>query len=97
MATLCGFESRLPHQQLTDILAVCKLSSCQACCQDIARSWATRPCCAGSGPGAPTSIPKIVRAYVKRLRDKLADEADRPALIVNERGVGYRMPRPGDP
>ena len=41
--------------------------------------------------------PKIVRAYVKRLRDKLADEADRPALIVNERGVGYRMPRPGDP
>ena len=35
--------------------------------------------------------------HVKRLRDKLADEADRPALIVNERGVGYRMPRPGDP
>ena len=33
----------------------------------------------------------------KQLRDKLADEADRPALIVNERGVGYRMPRPGDP
>ena len=44
----------------------------------------------------PAAAPKIVRAYVKRLRDKLADEADRPALIVNERGVGYRMPRPGD-
>ena len=50
------------------------------------RVWARRPAAA----------PKIVRAYVKRLRDKLADEADRPALIVNERGVGYRMPRPGD-
>ena len=47
--------------------------------------------------GRPDVDPKIVRAYVKRLRDKLADEADRPALIVNERGVGYRMPRPGDP
>ena len=46
--------------------------------------------------GRPAATPKIVRAYVKRLRDKLADEADRPALIVNERGVGYRMPRPGD-
>ena len=46
--------------------------------------------------GRPAAAPKIVRAYVKRLRDKLGDEADRPALIVNERGVGYRMPRPGD-
>ena len=47
--------------------------------------------------GRPAADPKIVRAYVKRLRDKLADEVDRPALIVNERGVGYRMARPGDP
>ncbi len=47
--------------------------------------------------GRPDVDPKIVRAYVKRLRDKLADEADRPALIINERGVGYRMARPGDP
>ena len=41
--------------------------------------------------------PKIVRAYVKRLRNKLGDDAGRPALIFNERGVGYRMARPGDP
>ena len=41
--------------------------------------------------------PKIVRAYVKRLRSKLGDDAGRPALIFNERGVGYRMARPGDP
>ena len=46
--------------------------------------------------GRPDVDPKIVRAYVKRLRDKLADEADRPAWIVNERGVGYRMARPGE-
>ena len=41
--------------------------------------------------------PKIVRAYVKRLRNKLGDDAARPAWIFNERGVGYRMARPGDP
>ena len=33
---------------------------------------------------------------LRHVRDKLADEAGRPALIVNERGLGYRMPRPGD-
>ena len=41
--------------------------------------------------------PKIVRAYVKRLRHQLGDDAARPAWIVNERGVGYRMARPGEP
>ena len=40
--------------------------------------------------------PKIVRAYVKRLRHQLGDDAARPAWIVNERGVGYRMARPGE-
>ena len=41
--------------------------------------------------------PKIVRAYVKRLRHRLSDDAARPAWIFNERGVGYRMARPGEP
>ncbi len=41
--------------------------------------------------------PKIVRAYVKRLRRRLGDHAARPTWIFNERGVGYRMPRPGEP
>ena len=40
--------------------------------------------------------PKLVRAVVKRLRRKLGEDAARPAYILNERGVGYRMPRPGD-
>ena len=46
--------------------------------------------------GRSTGNPKIVRAYVKRLRNKLGDDASRPAWIFNERGVGYRMPRPGE-
>ena len=46
--------------------------------------------------GRNTGDPKRVRAYVKRLRRKLGDDAADPAYIVNERGVGYRMPRPAD-
>ena len=46
--------------------------------------------------GRSTGNPKIVRAYVKRLRNKLGDAAARPAWIFNERGVGYRMARPGE-
>ena len=51
---------------------------------------------AGRGHGKVKA--KIVRAYVKRLRHRLGDDAARPAssTIVNERGVGYRMPRPGE-
>jgi len=37
-----------------------------------------------------------VRAFVKQLRAKLGDDAARPAYIFNERGVGYRMPKPGE-
>ncbi len=40
--------------------------------------------------------PKLVRAVVKRLRRKLGDDAASPVYIRNERGVGYRMPEPGD-
>ena len=38
--------------------------------------------------------PKLVRALVKRLRQKLGDDAAEPTYIRNERGVGYRMPEP---
>ena len=37
-----------------------------------------------------------VRGVVKRLRRKLGEDAAKPAYIANERGVGYRMPRPGE-
>ena len=51
---------------------------------------------AWSGRDRNSGVPKLVRAVVKRLRDKLGDDAARPAYILNERGVGYRMPGPGD-
>ena len=38
----------------------------------------------------------LVRIAVKNLRRKLGDDAERPVYILNERGVGYRMPDPGD-
>ena len=37
-----------------------------------------------------------VRAFVKKLRRKLGDDAADPAFIFTERGVGYRMPRPDE-
>ena len=40
--------------------------------------------------------PKLVRAVVKRLRRKLGDDAAHPAYVRNERGVGYRMPKPDE-
>ena len=39
--------------------------------------------------------PKLVRAYVKRLRQRLGDDAASPTYIFNERGVGYRIAAPG--
>ena len=36
----------------------------------------------------------VVRTFVASLRRKLGDDAANPAWIFNERGVGYRMPRP---
>ena len=39
---------------------------------------------------------KLVRAFVKQLRHKLGDDAADPTWIFNVRGVGYRMPSPGE-
>ena len=41
-----------------------------------------------------SSNPKLVRAFVKKLRRKLGDGAASPTYIFNERGVGYRMAAP---
>ena len=41
--------------------------------------------------------PQPVRSFVRKLRRKLGEHPKRPAFILNERGLGYRMPRPGDP
>ena len=47
--------------------------------------------------GRRAGDPKLLRAFVKRLRRKLGDDAASPAYIFTERGVGYRMAAPGDP
>ena len=38
----------------------------------------------------------VVRMTVRSLRRKLGDPADNPSWIFNRRGVGYRMPKPGE-
>ena len=38
----------------------------------------------------------VVRIFVKSLREKLGDDAADPTWIFNVRGVGYRMPKPGE-
>ena len=46
--------------------------------------------------GSHYGDPKLVRAFIKKLRQKLGDDANAPAYIMTERGVGYRMARPGE-
>ena len=50
---------------------------------------------AWDGEREPTDTERVC-AFVKQLRAKLGDTAARPAFIFNERGVGYRMPAPGE-
>ena len=38
----------------------------------------------------------LVHIFVRNLRAKLGEDAARPDYIFSERGVGYRMPEPGD-
>ena len=45
-----------------------------------------------NGPDA--SDPDRVRTFVKLLLRKSGDDPKRPAWILNERGVGYRVPKP---
>ena len=40
--------------------------------------------------------PNVVRVAVGTLRRKLGDDAESPSWIFSERGVGYRMPAPGE-
>ena len=50
---------------------------------------------AWDGGREPTDTERV-RTFVKQLRAKLGDDAARPAYIFNERGVGYRVARPGE-
>ena len=51
---------------------------------------------ARKGRAGGSGAPRQVHAIVKRLRRKLGDDAARPVYVRNERGVGYRMPGPGE-
>ena len=42
-----------------------------------------------------TDDTELVRTFIKKLRSKLGDDAARPTYIHTERGVGYRMAKPG--
>ena len=44
--------------------------------------------------GSETADPDRIRTFIKQLRRKLGDNPARPAWILNERGVGYRVPSP---
>ena len=37
---------------------------------------------------------ELARAFIRKLRGKLGDDARNPTYIFNVRGTGYRMPRP---
>jgi two-component system KDP operon response regulator KdpE len=40
--------------------------------------------------GAATDV-QYLRIYIRQLRHKIEAEPDRPALILTESGVGYRL------
>ena len=44
--------------------------------------------------GSDSGDPDRVRTFVKQLRRKLGDDPARPAWMLNERGIGYRVPKP---
>ena len=46
--------------------------------------------------GRSNADANLVRIFVRNLRRKLGDDAANPVWIFNERGVGYRMPEPGE-
>ena len=47
-----------------------------------------------NGPGS--GDPDRVRTFIRQLRRRLGDDAGWPAWILNEHGVGYRVPKPED-
>ena len=47
--------------------------------------------------GRDSANTRVLHTFVKKLRRKLGDDAAKPAYILTERGVGYRMASPRDP
>ena len=83
--TVAGREVELSATEY-ELLRVLSLGAGRVATYDtlLRRVWSRRA----------SADPKIVRAFVKRLRKKLGDDANRPTYIATRRGVGYLMPRP---
>ena len=46
--------------------------------------------------GPDTGDPDRLRTFIKQLRRKFGDDPARPTFILNERAVGYRVPKPDE-
>ena len=82
--TLAGQELELTATEY-DLLRVLSLGQGRVATYDalLRKIWS----------GKSHANPKLVRAYVKRLRRKLGDDTAKPTYILTERRVGYRMAR----
>jgi two-component system alkaline phosphatase synthesis response regulator PhoP len=48
------------------------------------------------GQGEAGILDRTIDVHIRRLRDKLGDDADRPRYVATVRGVGYRSAPPPD-
>ena len=57
-------------------------------------AWRVRNRAASRSGSLPRrrGTPRLLHTVVKLLRRKLGDDAENPVYILNERGVGYRLP-----
>jgi len=46
------------------------------------------------GDGEANILDRTIDVHIRRLRDKLGDDPDRPRYVATVRGVGYRAARP---
>ncbi len=85
-ATLAGRKLDLTATEHDLLCALARNAGGVCSYDDLARSvW-----------GRSRIDPKLVRAFVRRVRGKLGDDAAEPVYILTERGVGYRMAPPPD-
>ena len=90
--TLAGRELELTATEY-NLLRVLALNAGRVTTYDtlLRQVWGERN--GESNPGGA----KLVRAFIKKLRQKLGDDANAPTYIMTERAVGYRMAaRPGE-
>ena len=87
LVTVAGREVRLTPTEY-ELLRILSINAGRVTTHDtlLRQVW-------GNGSDGDTAP---VRDFLKKLRRKLGDDPAKPAWIFNVRGVGYRMPRPGE-